>query len=78
MDSKKFKTINDALENGAILQSYGSKYLVTVSPAPSIHKVKWSIVELNTGGKVFSNFFMSMEQMRQLCEEIEKEMLPKN
>ena len=72
MAEKTYKTIIDQLEGGAILQSYGSKYLVSVNPAPSIHKVRWSIVELNTGGKVYSNFFMSMEQMRQLCDEIEK------
>lgn len=72
MAEKTYKTIIDQLEGGSILQSYGSKYLVSVNPAPSIHKVRWSIVELNTGGKVYSNFFMSMEQMRQLCDEIEK------
>lgn len=65
------KTIHETIKSGAIMQSYGSKYLVTVSPAPSICKVKWSIVELNTGGKVFSNFFMDMELMRQLCDDIE-------
>lgn len=72
MAEKTYKTIIDQLGGGSILQSYGSKYLVSVNPAPSIHKVRWSIVELNTGGKVYSNFFMSMEQMRQLCDEIEK------
>lgn len=65
------KTIHETIKSGAIMQSYGSKYLVTVSPAPSICKVKWSIVELNTGGKVYSNFFMDMELCRQLCDEIE-------
>ena len=68
---EEFKTIVDQLKNGSLVNSYGQKYLVTVSPVPSIHKVKWSIVELHTGGKVYSDFYMSMEQMRQLCDEID-------
>lgn len=64
------KTIEDSLKNGTILQGYGKKYLVTVTLAPSIHKVRWSIVELGTNGKVHSDFYLGMKQMHQLCEDI--------
>lgn len=66
----KRTTFKDIIKGGTILQGFGTKYLVSVTVAGAIDKVKWSIVELNTKGKVYSDFYLGMKQMRQLCEDI--------
>lgn len=68
---KKYETIEDMLSKGAILYEYGSKTFISVYPYPMIHKVKISIVDLNTNGKNFLDHYMDMEEFRLLCDDID-------
>ncbi len=72
MAGKKHKTTLEMFENGSILTVYGSKNLVSVSPAFAIDRVKVSIVELGTGGKNYTDVFLTCEEMRLFCEEIDR------
>ena len=68
-ENKDYKIL-EMMKDGKILESYGQKYLVTVTMCTGIGKVRWSIVELNTKGANHNDFYLDMWQMRQLCEEI--------
>ena len=70
-NGKKYETIEDMLNKGAILYEYGSKTFISVYPYPMIHKVKISIVDLNTSGKNFLDYYMDMEKFRLLCDDID-------
>lgn len=69
---KEYKGKADMLRDGAILQAYGTKYVLSVNPAPGIDKCRFSVVELGTKGKVSIDYWMKMDEMRRLCDEIDK------
>ena len=66
-----YKTKKDMLKSGAILQVYGSKAMLSVCPAPEIEKVRFSIVKLGTSGKDALDFYMSLDDMWLLINEID-------
>ena len=70
-EEKKFKTTGDMLFKGAILQSYSKSMLLSVNPVPDIEKVRFSVVKLGTGGKEALDVYLSIEEMRLLCHEID-------
>ena len=69
---KRYKTDKDMFESGAILQVYGSQYLLSVNPAFAISKVRFSLVKLGTQGKESSDIYLSVEDVRIFCNEIER------
>ena len=69
-EEKKYKSKKEALSNGAILEAFTTKQLLSVNVAPDIEKVRFSIVALKTNGKDALDYYLSVEEMRQLCEEI--------
>ena len=71
-NKKEYKTTKTMLRSGAILQGYGSKALLSVCPEPEIEKVRFSIVKLGTKGKDVLNFYLSIEDMRLFCQEIDR------
>lgn len=70
---KEYSTMKDILRNGSLMVCYGQKYLCNVAPAFNIHKVRWSIVELETGGQKHWDFYMSLDDFRRLCEDIDSD-----
>lgn len=70
MEERKAAIIKK-MEEGKILESFGQKTFVTVTPCPAIGMCKWSIVEMNTKGANHADFYMDMEDMRQLVEDID-------
>lgn len=70
MAEKQYKTIKDMVKNGAIMQAYGSTHFVTVTLAPQISKVRFSIVKMGTGGNEHVDFYLDMEESRDFFSEI--------
>ena len=72
MEEKKYKSDLEMVREGSILKEYNiKKNFVNVTPAPTIGKVKISIVALNSGGKDYTDFYLDIEEFRQFCVEIE-------
>lgn len=69
-NERNYETTKKKLEGGAILKEYASNDFLTVSPAPSIDRVKWQIVTKGTGGKDALSFYMKLETFRELAEEL--------
>lgn len=69
-NEKTYETTRTKLEGGAILKEYASNDFLTVSPAPSIDRVKWQIVTKGTGGKDALSFYMKLETFRELADEL--------
>ena len=61
--------MKEQYRNGAICVSYGSTHFVSVNPVPTIDKCRFSIVKLGTSGKDHLDFYLDIQDMRQLCEE---------
>lgn len=57
-------------KEGSLIKEYGSENLINVTLIPDIDKAKFSIVKLNSQGKNYVDFYLDMEEMRQLCDEI--------
>lgn len=57
---------------GQLIRVFGSKTLFAVSPVPEIDRVKFSVVELNTKGKDFIDIYLTTEEFRQFCMDIDK------
>jgi hypothetical protein len=67
------KTKAELFKNeGQLIRVFGSKTLFAVSPVPEIDRVKFSIVELNTKGKDFIDIYLTTEEVRQFCADIDK------
>lgn len=72
MEEKKYKSDLEMIREGSILKEYNiKKNFVNVTPAPTIGKVKISIVALNSGGKDFVDFYLDIDEFRQFCKEID-------
>ena len=70
--AKEYKTMLAQLSKyGIILQEYNKYFFVSVQPVISMERVKWSIVRKGTNAKDQKSFYMTFEQMRQLCAEID-------
>lgn len=69
-NEKTYPTALTLLSEGQILKAFGMKYFISVTPAPYIDKVKWEQVQIGSKGKTKATFWMSMEDMRQLCSDI--------
>lgn len=69
--AKKRNSVVEMLENGSILKVFGTKALVSVCPAFSIERVRVSIVTLGTGGKDKLDTYLTVEEFRQFCREID-------
>ncbi|RHV71057.1 MULTISPECIES: hypothetical protein [Clostridia] len=67
--NEKYKTVKEQYRNGAVCVSYGSTHFVSVNPVPTIDKCRFSIVKLGTSGKDHLDFYLDIQDMRQLCEE---------
>lgn len=61
--------MKEQYRNGAVCVSYGSTHFVSVNPVPTIDKCRFSIVKLGTSGKDHLDFYLDIQDMRQLCEE---------
>lgn len=68
MENRKTKI--DELREGNIITSYGGQNFLTVSPVPDICSCKFSIVEKGSAGKKHTDFYLDMDKMRRLVEEI--------
>ena len=71
MKEKDYFTIKDMLRAGCICRRYGATDFFTCNPQPEIDKVRMSIIKLHSDGKDSANFYLSTEEMRQLCHEID-------
>lgn len=67
--NEKYKSVKEQYRNGAVCVSYGSTHFVSVNPIPTIDKCRFSIVRLGTSGKDHLDFYLDIQDMRQLCEE---------
>lgn len=61
----------EIFENEQLIRVYGSKTFFAVSPAPNIDKVKFSIVDIGSGGKDFIDIYLSTEEVRQFCVDVD-------
>ena len=62
MEEKKYKSDLEMVREGSILKEYNiKKNFVNVTPAPTIGKVKISIVALNSGGKDYTDFILILK-----------------
>ena len=61
----------DLRKNGTILMKWGSKNGLSVIPTPLIDKVKFTILAKGTNGQDRNDFYLDMEEFRQLCEQID-------
>lgn len=61
----------ETFENEQLIRVYGSKTFFAVSPAPNIDKVKFSIVDIGSGGKDFIDIYLSTEEVRQFCADVD-------
>ena len=68
-EKEKYKSRFDQFKSGAICLSYGSTNFVSVNPAPDIDKCRFSVVKIGTDGKDALDFYLDVQDMRQLCEE---------
>lgn len=72
MEEKKYKSDLELVREGSILKEYNiGKNFVNVTPSPSIGKVKISTVKLGTGGSEHADFYLDIDEFRQLCNEID-------
>ena len=69
-EEKKRYTEKDIFSSGAILKEYTQTDFISVSPAPGIGKVKFSIVKQGTNGKDHADFYLGMEAFRLLCNDL--------
>ena len=60
-----------AKSEGQLIKVYGSKTLFAVAPVARIDRVKFSIVDLDSKGKDFIDIYLTTEELRQFCEEVE-------
>ncbi len=72
MAEKEYKTMLAQLSKyGIIMQEYNKSFFISIQPVISMERVKWQIVRKGTGAKDQKSFYMTFEQMRGLCEEID-------
>ncbi|MDO4977894.1 MAG: hypothetical protein Q4E53_11600 [Eubacteriales bacterium] len=71
-EKREYPTMKKMMKQGQIMVVYGSKYLVSVNPILTIERIRFSVVKLETKGKDVFNFYLTVEQMRQFCEEIDR------
>ncbi|MGN0414492.1 MAG: hypothetical protein ACI4FX_03260 [Agathobacter sp.] len=69
-NEKKYLTEREVLASGAVLKEYTQTDFLTVSPAPAIGKVKFSIVKQGTAGKDHADFYLGMEAFRLLLADL--------
>lgn len=69
-NEKKYLTEKEVLASGAVLKEYTQTDFLSVSPAPAIGRVKFSIVKQGTAGKEHSDFYLDMEAFRLLCSDL--------
>lgn len=70
MADKKAK-VEELLQGGSILKSFGSKYFVSITLAPDICKAKVEMVEIGNGGKNANCIYLDIEDLRQLFVELD-------
>lgn len=70
-ENKEYRTILSQLRQGEILKTFTQKDIISVKVAPWIHMIQWEIVKQGTGGKDGASVYLKVEQMRQLCAELE-------
>lgn len=58
------------MEDGKILEHYGNKNFITISPALGIDKVKFSIIENGTGGKNPADIYITMSAAIAFFEDV--------
>lgn len=63
-------TMKELVSKGKILEAYGKNYMLTVSPAPGIDRIRVSLVKLGTKGKDVTDFYMTTSQFITLTTEI--------
>lgn len=68
--AEKFFTELEVIRSGAVLKEYTQTDFITISPAPAIGKVKFSIVKQGTAGKDHVDFYLNMEAFRLLCQDL--------
>ena len=68
---KTFATPADMLGSGAIMKAYSDTFVVSINPEFGIDKVRVSIVKLKTGGADHRDVYLSVDEFRQFCEEIQ-------
>ena len=64
------KTEIEMAGEGEFLREYGKQYFVVVSEALSIGRVKWNMVPIGKSGQGDITFYLTTEQMLDLCSEI--------
>ena len=69
-NEKKYLTEKEVLASGAVLKEYTQTDFLSVSPAPAIGRVKFSIVKQGTAGKDHADFYLGMEAFRLLIGDL--------
>lgn len=65
------KDLKDLFLDGRIIQIFSKNTFLTVDPAFIIDRVKFSIIKLNTNGKQHKDFYLTCDEARRFCEEID-------
>lgn len=64
------KTKKDMFKEGCIGEAYGRETFLKVVPAPSIDKVKFTIVSMKTNGKDHLDFYLDFDDMRKFTDDV--------
>lgn len=64
------KTKKDMFKEGCIGEAYGRETFLKVVPAPSIDKVKFTIVKMETQGKDHVDFYLDIDEMRKFADDV--------
>lgn len=64
------KTKKELFSEGCIGEAYGRETFLKVCPAPSIDKVKFTIVKMETQGKDHVDFYLDIDEMRKFADDV--------
>ena len=64
------KTKKEMFAEGCIGEAYGRETFLKVVPAPSIDKVKFTIVKMETQGKDHVDFYLDIDEMRKFADDV--------
>lgn len=64
-------TKKEQLADGQLIKVFGQKSMFAVYPAPEIDRVRFTIVDLGTNGKEFIDIYLTTEEVRSFCADID-------
>jgi len=70
-------SVEEMVKDCSIMKSYGSEFFTTMTIIPTIHSIKVEMVSIGSNGKDGITYYMPIEKMRQLAEEIDSHIFDK-